>query len=256
MLTAIQFWTPARREELRKWRERPTIGGGWRPANLKRLDAAPWIGRIVTEDPCKGYRHCTAWPADMEVQETCLTSYGMANNPLDHNGWYTDSFQDGCQYAAAVKVRVPRRRAKREGRIDTNGSSHHEMTRVRWVEAIAHTDWGSISIDRCTLHDTLRDAIRAADSVAKRVAESCREEDMKFQAEQKIQEKREEVAKAKSFLRDLIVEIRLIQKFPGGAGLVTFDVLKERVCDELREIREARERIALLEREPWEAVSW
>lgn len=212
--------------------------------------ASPWIGEIITEGPCEGYRACENWPDGMEVHDTRASGSRRSERLLDHTGWYTDNFQDGMQYAAAVKVRVPRRRARAEHPL-TNYRDE-SMTRVRWVEAIAHTDWDSISIDRCTLHDTLSDAIRAADSVAERVAEDARDEDAKDQAEQQIHEKREEIAQARATLKRVLgARKRLAMAVPEVC-----EDLASYVSDQLQEMREARKRIALLEREPWEAVAW
>jgi hypothetical protein len=156
------------------------------------------------------------------------------------------------QYAAAVKVRVPRRRARRESVTDTGNSGWHEMTRVRWIEAIAHTDWDSISIDRFTLYGTLRDAIRAADSVAERVAEHCREEDMRGQAEQQIQAKRDEIQE----IRDTLKRVLRARKRLAMVVPELCEDLSSFVSERLIEIRKAKARIAKLEREPWEAVAW
>jgi bacterioferritin (cytochrome b1) len=218
----------------------------------KKSFASPWIGEIITEGPCKGYRACEAWPADMEVHDTRASGSRRSERLLDHTGWYTDHFQDGMQYAAAVKVRVPRRRAKFENVMEGRyGLWSESMTRVRWVEAIAHTDWDCISIDRRTLHDTLGDAIRAADSVAERVAEIEREADAKDQAERQIQEKREEIAQARATLKRVLgARKRLAMAVPEVC-----EDLASYVSDQLQEIRKARKRIALLERETWEAVA-
>ena len=219
----------------------------------KKSFATPWIGEIVTDGPCKGYRHCETWPAWTTVMEAKRNGDKKALEHLDHHGWYTDSFQDGCQYAAAIKVRVPRRRAKFENVMEGRyGHWSESMTRVRWVEAIAHTDWDSISIDRCTLHDTLGDAICAADSVAKSVAEHCCEDDAKDQAQQQIQEKREEIQEIRTTLRRVLgARKRLAMVAPEVC-----EDLASYVSDRLQEIRKARKRIILLESEPWQAVAW
>ena len=219
----------------------------------KRSFATPWIGEIIQDGPCKGYRHCEAWPAWTTVMEAKRKGDDEALKHLDHHGWYTDNFQDGMQYAAAVKVRVPRRRAKFENVMEGRyGHWSESMTRVRWVEAIAHTDWDCISIDRCTMHDTLGDAIRAADSVAERVAEIEREADAKDQAEKQIHEKREEIAQARATLKRVLgARKRLAMAVPEVC-----EDLASYVSSQLQEICKARKRIALLEREPWEAVAF
>ena len=257
MLTATQFWTKERREELRKWNERPTIGGGWRPANLRRVkDGDNSGGAPVKKGPHEGFRLHERWPDSLIVEEARSKTSKRCEHILDHNGWFTDSFQDGMIYACAVQVRVPRRRAKVEG-VEHADSCYEGHTRVRWMEATAHTEWDQILISRRSsdLHETLKECIRSADRVAEMAAEEAREEDMKDQAEQQINEKREEVEESKSLIRECITEIKFMRKHCQGLS-TAYEVLRERICSELAEIRKARKRIALLEREPWQAVSW
>lgn len=254
MLTAAQFWTPERREELRKWNERPTIGGGvWRPAKLKRFkDSTNSGGESIKDGHHKGFRYHEAWPEGMNYMEAKRGGDKEATRCLDNFGWYTDSFQDGCIYACAVEVRIPRRRAKREG-VEHDDSCYDGFTRVRWMEATAHTDWDQILISRRSsdLHDTLKECIRSADRVAEMSAEDDREEDAKFQAEQQIEEKREEVKSVRAQLLEALAARR-----EASAPDALCRVLRSWVAERLAEIRKARKRIALLEREPWQAVSW
>ena len=257
MITATKFWTPARREELRKWRERPRIGGGWRPASLKRFkDSANSGCSPIEKGPHAGFRFHEAWPDGLNYMEAKKNGDKDALRCLDNCGWYTDSFQDGVVYACAVEVRIPRRKARREG-VEHTDSCYDGCTRVRWMEATAHSDWGQILISRRSsdLHDTLKECIRSADRVAEMVAEEAREEDQRYQAELQIEQARHEVKEAKASTHDLISEIKLQRMNPGATGLTTAEVLRDALCRGLDEIRKARKRIALLEREPWQAVA-
>lgn len=253
MLTATQFWTKERREELRQWNERPTIG--WRPAKLHRFkDGDNSGGKPIKKGPHEGFRFHERWPEGLRVMEAKRGGDKAALRAIDNHGWYTDFFQDGCIYACAVQVRIPRRLAKFENVQEGEyGVWQKSMTRVRWMEATAHTDWDQILISRRSsdLHDTLEECIRSADRVAKLAAEEAREEDQKFHAEQQIEEKREEVKSVRAQLLEALAARR-----EASAPDALCRVLRSWVAERLAEIRKARKRIALLEREPWQAVSW
>ena len=95
-------------------------------------------------------------------------------------------------------------------------------------------------------------ALLEANWMAEKAAEKMREEDMKFQAEQQIQEKREEIQRIRGTLKRVLgARKRLAMAVPEVC-----EDLASYVSDQLQEIRKARKRIALLEREPWEAVAW
>lgn len=253
MLTATQFWTKERREELRKWNEHPAVS--WRPAKLRRFkDGDNSGGAPIEEGPHKGFRFHERWPEGLRVMESHRKGDADARRCLDHGGWFTDSFQDGMIYACAVEVRIPRRRAKFENVQEGEyGVWQKSMTRVRWMEATSHTEWDQILIGRrsADLHDTLADCIRSADRVAELAAEEAREEDQKYQAEQQIEEKREEIKSVRAQLLEALAARR-----EASAPDALCRVFRSWVADRLAEIRKARKRIALLEREPWQAVSW
>ena len=252
MLTATQFWTESRREELRKWKKR-----GYVPSQLKRFkDSTNSGGTPIEKGPHAGFRYHEAWPEGLNYMEAKRNGDKEALRCLDNHGWYTDSLCDGVIYACAVEVRIPRRKARRE-QVEHSDSCYDGYTRVRWMEATAHSDWDQILISRRSsdLHDTLKDCIRYADRVAKRSAEEDRKDDQQHQAEQQIEQARHEVKEAKASTHDLISEIKLQRMNPGATGLTTAEVLRDALCRRLAEIRKARKRIALLEREPWQAVA-
>lgn len=255
MLTATQFWTEKRREEFRAWRARPSIGGRWRPANLKRFkDSTNSGGAPIENGPHAGFRFHEAWPDGMNYMEAKRNGDKEALRCLDNHGWFTDSFQDGVIYACAVEVRIPRRRAKREG-VEHSDSCYDGFTRVRWMEATAHSDWDQILISRRSsdLHDTLRECIRSADSVAERSAEEDREADQQDQADQQIQMRRDEIVEIRRKALPILCYHRH-HRTKGKDDPYT-DVVRAYITERLAEIRECRKRIALLEREPWQAVA-
>ena len=248
MLTAIQFWTPERRE---KYREAKARGYG-KPSRFE-LSTGAEPGEPVKEGPHKGFRFHSHWPAETVVMEAKNPRKGgdkEAARHLDHHGWFTDSFQDGVIYACAVRVRIPRSRGKWADVVD---ESHGTPTRVRWMEATSHTDWDQILIGRLSrdLHDSLADCIRSADRVAEMAAEEAREDDMKYQAESQIAEKREEIKATRAQLREALAARR-----EASAPDALCRVLRSWVAERLAEIRSHKARIALLERDPWQAVSW
>lgn len=101
------------------------------------------------------------------------------------------------------------------------------------------------------IYDDEDDALRDANWMAEHAAEEMREADAKDQAEQQIQEKREEIAQARATLKRVLGDRkRLAMAVPEVC-----EDLASYVSDQLQEIRKARKRIALLEREPWEAVA-
>ena len=107
------------------------------------------------------------------------------------------------------------------------------------------------SVDRYICMDKA-DAMNDARGMARIAAEKMREADQQYQAEQQIQEKREEIAQARATLKRVLgARKRLAMAVPEVC-----EDLASYVSEQLQEIRKARKRIALLEREPWEAVAF
>lgn len=211
----------------------------------------PWISALETKSGVlKNWRHHDAWPSWAEVMEAKKNGDKLALRCLDHHGWYTDNFHSGeVQYAAAIKVRIPRRLAKtyvcNENHLHSSG-----YTRVRWVEATAHTDWDAISISRECCHCTLDDAIRAADFVSQRLAEDARDEAIKFEAECRIDDLKEEIKSSREMVLECVFELRLMRKHYQSL-LVSSEVLKDRIRSEWASIAKNRKQIQKLINEPW-----
>lgn len=250
MLTAPQFWTPERREALKAHRANPCIGGGWRPDKLCRFKCGQ-SENVITSGPHEGFWLHSKWPDGLNYMRSCRKGDKEAMRILNHQGWYTDSFMDGVIYACAVEVRVPRRRAKREGVEHDDRGQGEGCTRVRWVAATEHSDWDQICIDRNNLHDTLRDAILEADSVAKRSAEIDREADAKDQAEQRIVDLQQEIEDSQADIARFRAELGLLCE----QHVVARQALKERIQQEDQAIAKAQRRIDELEADFWKAVA-
>ena len=200
----------------------------------KRSFATPWVGPMQDDGFC--LHDC--WPAALEVQKACRR--GEAARFLNHTGWFSDSFQDGMFYACAVQVRIPRR-------LVVKGD-----TRVRWLEAVEHSDWDAIRISRKHLHEELRDCIRSADDTARYMAEKAREDDERQQAEQQIDDARQAIQDTRAMIRRVLGARKQL-------AMVVPEVCEDLgryVGERLAEVRKHRKRIALLERDPWQAVAW
>lgn len=211
----------------------------------------PWISALETKSGVlKNWRHHDAWPSWAEVMEAKKNGDKLALRCLDHHGWYTDHFHSGeAQYAATIKVRIPRRLAKKE-MCDENHLHSFGYTRVRWIEATAHTDWDAISISRECWHDTSDDAIRAADYVSQRLAEDARDEAIKFEAESRIDDLRRDIIRSREMVIECVFELRLMRKHYQSL-LTSSEVLKDRIQSELASIAKNRKQIQKLTNEPW-----
>lgn len=148
---------------------------------------------------------------------------------MHDTGWYCDNFQEECLHGFVF--RLPRGRGFLAG----------------WT--MGGQMCASVSRE---IFDNEAAALLEANWMAEKAAEKMREEDMKFQAEQQIQEKREEIQRIRGTLKRVLgARKRLAMAVPEVC-----EDLASYVSDQLQEIRKARKRIALLEREPWEAVAW
>lgn len=152
---------------------------------------------------------------------------------IDHNGWYTDSFE-GETLIGVVLCFTRGGSSGMEGNDNLNETK--PKGRVIYMAGTRHSDWDGVTLDLDTTDDPIT-AARWADSMAERAAEEYREEDEKFQAEQKAEECREEIAAARKKCLALLRDMRPIRKGLIGAP--------ESICTALRErVQEYREDIA------------
>ena len=140
-----------------------------------------------------------------------------------HNGWYTDDFQDATLIGVVLCF-------TRHGLSDEHGNYGGNVPtepkgRVIYMAGTRHSDWDGVTLDLDTTDDPIT-AARWADSMAKREAESCREEDEKYQAEQKAEELMEQIKGIRTRCLKLLRDMRPIRKGCHG--------IPESICETLR----------------------
>ena len=140
---------------------------------------------------------------------------------LRYNGWYTDT--DGRETLTGVVLCFTR-----HGMPDSNGDN--EKGKQIYMAGTYHSDWDGVTLDMDTT-DCPVTAARWADKMAEREAESCREEDERYQNEQQAEELREQIVAARQACLKLLRDMRPIRK-----GMSAFP---ETVCAALRNQVEA-----------------
>lgn len=113
-----------------------------------------------------------------------LTLEGDAHDfaRLDYTGWFTGEDCDtGLLKGAVLSFRDPHR------------TNENENSHVFYLAATYHTDWDGVTVYADSIHTTKRDAALYADECARIAAEQCREEDERYQLEQRAAEAREEL---------------------------------------------------------------
>lgn len=99
-------------------------------------------------------------------------------------GWFTGEDCDtGILKGAVLSFRDPHRTSN-----DENENSH-----VFYLAATYHTDGDGVTVYADSVHTTRRDAALYADKCARVEAEQCREDDARYQLEQRAEEAREEL---------------------------------------------------------------
>lgn len=152
---------------------------------------------------------------------------------LGHTGWYVDNFQD--ETCRGIVIR---------------------LTHGRFMAGVTDP-WNFNIKDRCGpamvelyVYDNEDDAARSANHIAEVYAESCREDDAKFQAEQQIAEAHEEIASIRDQIRELCAGIRESKLAPVVCERLRSDI-RSLLHDKTRKFK----RIAKLEDNYWEAVA-
>jgi hypothetical protein len=125
---------------------------------------------------------------------------------LRHTGYYSDSFQHGVIRGAIVKLKTARGVYYIPATYFTefDGVTLH-MQSAELVETKGNKR--RARLDDCHEGASVRMAY-LADSYAEHEAEKAREDDAKFQAEQKIESLKEDKQRAREAARDLIKDIR------------------------------------------------
>jgi hypothetical protein len=140
-----------------------------------------------------------------------------------HNGWFTDDHEFGTLIGVVLCF-------TRHGISDECGNyggnvSDKPKGRVIYMAGTRHSDWDGVTLDLDTTDDPVT-AARWADSMAEREAESCREEDEKYQAEQQAAELQEQIMNIRTRCLKLLRDMRPIRKGMHG--------IPESICDTLR----------------------
>ncbi len=173
---------------------------------------------------------------------------------IDNQGWYCDNFQDEVFRAAIWQL---------PGR---DGEAYYLAGYIEPWNDGGLIDVGShyaASGDNCL--EAMQAAARDADHMAMRFAEDSREADTKFQAEQRIESAREEIAEAREDHSATIAELRSITAqcdlFGNNAEPLSLRTIESnpRICDAIRSqlsgyretVSELVREIKRLNDEPW-----
>ena len=166
---------------------------------------------------------------------------------LRHTGYYADSFQGGVIRGAIVKLKTARG--------------------VYYIPATYCTDWEGITLHMKSAeivekggsedsHEGARVRIAyLADSYAEQEAENAREEDAKFQAEQKIESLKEDKQRAREAARDLIKDIRA-QRARGDIAAGICSLLTRELMQLRQDIKNANAFIKDLKGNYWLSVDY
>lgn len=114
------------------------------------------------------------------------------------HGWYTSDEYDGeILKGAVLSFRHPHK-------INSDEDGSH----VFYLSASYHSDWDGVTVYTGITHDTKRDAALYADECARVEADECRENDARYQLEQRAIEAREELHELNRETLQLIREIK------------------------------------------------
>lgn len=208
--------------------------------------------------PKKEWALPTGKPSD-RVRKTVYTSGYYENEPRrseEHKeiGFYQN--EGGCSSGRQFDLRM---KVSRDGWYAD--SSFWDAAWHACIMALPHgRGWlagATMGSQMCAhvsryIHDCEAEAWIEASSMAEEAAKESREADAKDQAQLQIQEMHEEIAQARATLKRVLgARKRMEMAAPEVCG-----DLASYVSDRMQEIRKARERITLLEREPWQAVAW
>ena len=153
---------------------------------------------------------------------------------IQNKGWYTDDMQDNTLIGVVLCFS---RHAAPDEQGDTNGKG-----RQVFMAGTRHSDWDGVTLDLSTTNDMVT-AARWADGMAERAAEICREEEEKYQNEQKVANLKEEIALARAACLKLLRDMRPIRKGMRQFPESVCQAMREQVQDYLRTIQEYRNQL-------------
>jgi len=198
-----------------------------KPAVLRKSD----ITRALSDDKSKLFVDSfEKMPGYVDFDD----AHNIANRlPL---GWFCDAFQDQTIKAAVISIRNPQK-------LNPDSGSH-----VFYLAGTYSDSYGGVTVYTGKLFEDQNRAAYYADNMAEREAEKEREEDEKFQAEQRIEE-------LKTNYHALNIEgLALIKEIKQAAGNFTPAIctaLKNEIMGTVREKRQLRKAIKKLIEQPW-----
>jgi hypothetical protein len=137
---------------------------------------------------------CDTWPAGWRDLGDVHAIRDSGFVSIRHNGWYADDMQ-----SALIIGRVLQLPAARDGS-------------PRYVPATHSSEWDGVTLYLNDVCDNLRDAVFRADRCAEIQAEESRDDNAKFQAEQRIESLREDISTARKACLTLLREMRPFRK--------------------------------------------
>ncbi len=160
--------------------------------------------------------YCDNWPDGFRLVGSAYdVSRWEHSRRVDHTGWYTDSFQG--ETLSGHVLQLP----------------GHDGRPV-FVPGTAHSDWDGVTLYPLDMYDNALDCAQTADQYAEHGAEASREFYAKDQAEQQINDLREEIVTLRSDARALIRDMKAARR----AGLLDYPAICAALRDKLADVRE------------------
>ena len=133
-----------------------------------------------------------------------IVTRNTSHCPIDHTGWFIDNYE--CETIAGYVWQLPARKGQPVYVVGYKDNNNEGAALIDF-EAI----YGAYGGDEYKESDELRDAARAADSMAQYAAEKEREYQRQYEREQRIESIAEEIASERASIRALIADIRKAQ---------------------------------------------
>jgi hypothetical protein len=155
---------------------------------------------------------------------------------MDYNGWYTDDFQSDTLIPVVVSIRHPQK-------INPENESH-----IFYMAGTKHSSWDGVTVYTCELFEEERAAARRADQIAEKEAEQYREEDQKFQAEEKIGELKTEYHELN---KEALTVIKDARNASGIFPASICELIKSKLDETLQRKRDILRSVKELTNRPW-----
>jgi hypothetical protein len=162
---------------------------------------------------------------------------------MDYTGWFTteDGWTGETLIGVVVSIRHPQK-------INPETEGH-----IFYMAGTKHSDWDGVTVYTGELFEEERAAARRADQIAEREAEQCREEDQKYQAQEKIAELKKE-------FHELNVQaLEVIKDARNASGLFPASIcelIKSKLDETLERKRDILRGVKELTDTPWIVSEW